>query len=193
LNEPKAHAIMAEAVQQILLLRHAARAPALNVQVLFEYLLRVPSEQFQGAMSKAEALELALRWFPNSPLLLFNCAQYCFQAGELRRSADILERLLQLGKTGQYDRSQRFPPGLVGDDTLVNLAACYRQLGELDKAEQCYRLLVHSSRFHNQGVEGLTAIQHLRRPGAAASIAIAGGAAKSSAQGSTRTPSKQKK
>jgi tetratricopeptide (TPR) repeat protein len=174
LNEPKAHAIMAEAVQQILPARAADRAPATSVQVLLEYLLTIPSEQCQAQLSKPEALELAFRWFPRSPLLLFNCAQYCFQAGDPRQSAEILERLLQLGKTGQYDRSQRFHPGLVGDDALINLAACCRQLGELDKAEQCYRLLVHSSRFHARGVEGLAAIQQLRRPGAAASISIAG-------------------
>src|SRR5262249_31558202 len=87
---------------------------------------------------------------------------------------EILERLLQLGKTGTYDRSHTFPRGLVGDDALVNLAVCYRQLGDLDKAEQCYRLLVHSSRFHAQGLEGLAAIQQLRRPGSPASIAIGG-------------------
>jgi hypothetical protein len=41
-------------------------------------------------------------------------------------------------------------------------------------AEQCYRQLLHSSRFHAHGIDGLAAIQQLRRPGAAASISIAG-------------------
>jgi tetratricopeptide (TPR) repeat protein len=177
LNDPKAHAILAEAADQILPQQAEPKAPALKVQVLLEYLLTIPADLCQAKMSKAEALELSLRWFPSSPPLLFICAQYCFQTGAIRRSAEILERLLQLGKTGQYDRSQRFHPGLVSDDALVNLAVCYRQLGELDKAEQCYRLLLHSSRFHARGVDGLAAIQQLRRPGAAASIAIAGGSA----------------
>jgi tetratricopeptide (TPR) repeat protein len=174
LNDPKAHAVMAEAVQQILPARTAERAPALNIQVLLEYLLATPAEQNQMSLPKSEAVELALRWFPRSPRLLFSCAQYSFQARDLRRSAEILERLLQLGKTGTYDRSHTFPRDLVGDDALVNLAVCYRELGELDKAEQCYRLLVHSTRFRSQGMEGLAAIQQLRRPGAPASIAIGG-------------------
>jgi len=186
LNEPKAHTVLAEAVQQILPARAADRPPASNVQVLLDYILTVPPEQYQGALPKSEAVELAWRWFSRSPFLLFNCAQYCFQAGEIRRSVEILERLLQLGKTGQYDRSHTFPPGLVGDDALVNLAICHRQLGELDKAEQCYRLLLHSSRFRSHGAEGLVAIQQLRRPGAAASIAIGGG-------GSTKQTRERKK
>jgi tetratricopeptide (TPR) repeat protein len=143
-------------------------------------------------LSKEEALELALRWFPSSPSLLFKCAQYCFQNGSFRKAADILTRLVQLGKTGNYDRTQRFNPGIVGDEALVNLAACYRQLGELDQAAQCYRLLLHTSQFHTRAIEGLAAIEQLRRPGSPASIAIAGGAGQpSSPSGPTGSPGRK--
>jgi hypothetical protein len=173
--DAKGHEVLAEAVEQILPTRNAPQAPAMKVQVLLEYLLAVPSDLSKSRLSKEEALELSLRWFSASPPLLFKCAQYCFQTGALRKAAEILSRLVQLGKTGNYDRSQRFNPGIVGDDSLVNLAACYRQLGELDQAEQCYRILVHTSRFHNLAIEGLTAIQQLRRPGSTSTISIAGG------------------
>jgi Glycosyl transferase family 2/Tetratricopeptide repeat len=175
LNDLKGHDILAEAVEQILPVRAAPKAPALKVQVLLEYLIGAPPGVSKSKLSKDEALELALRWFPASPPLLFNCAQYCFQKGAFRQAAEILERLIQLGKRGDYDRTQRFNLGLIGDDALVNLALCYRQLGELDKAEQCYRLLLHTSRFHARAIEGLAAIQEQRRPGAASSIAVAGG------------------
>lgn len=173
--DPKGHEVLAEAVEQIMPAREVPRPPAMKVQVLLEYLVAVPPHLSKSRLSKEEAMELALRWFPASPPLLFNCAQYCFQAGSFRKAAEILERLVQLGKTGNFDRSQRFNPGLVGDDSLLNLAACYRQLGELDKAEQCYRLLLHTSQFHARAIEGLAAIQQLRRPGSPSSIAVAGG------------------
>jgi hypothetical protein len=173
--DPKGHEVLAEAVEQITPVRDASRPPAMKVQVLLEYLMAVPANLSKSRLSKEEALELALRWFPASPLLLFNCAQHCFQSGSYRKAAEILERLIQLGKTGNFDRSQRFNPGLVGDDSLFNLAACYRQLGELEKAEQCYRLLLHTSQFHARAIDGLAAIQQLRRPGSPSSIAIAGG------------------
>jgi len=172
--DPKGHEVLAEAVEQILPARDKPQAPAMKVQVLLEYLMAAPTNLSKSRLSKEEALELALRWFPASPPLLFNCAQYCFEKGAMRKAAEILTRLVQLGKTGNYDRSQRFHPGLVGDDAMVNLAACYRQLGELDQAEQCYRLLLHT-RFHAKAIEGIAAIQQLRRPGSPSSIAIAGG------------------
>jgi hypothetical protein len=173
--DPKGHEILAQAVEQILPARDKPQAPAMKTQVLLEYLMSVPANFSKSRLSKDEALELALRWFPNSPQLLFNCAQYCFEKGAFRKSAEILNRLVQLGKTGNYDRSQRFHPGLVGDDALVNLAVCYRQLGDLDQAEQCYRLLLHT-KLHARAIEGIAAIQQLRRPGSPSSIAIAGGA-----------------
>ncbi len=179
--DPKGHEVLAEAVEQILPARAAPQAPAMKVQVLLEYLMAVPPNLSKSRLSQEEALELALRWFPASPPLLFKCAQYCFQNGAMRKAADILTRLVQLGKAGNYDRSQRFNPGIVGDDALVNLAACYRQLGDLDQAVQCYRLLLHTSQFHARAIEGLAAIEQLRRPGSPASIAIAGGTGPSSA------------
>jgi len=185
LADSKGHEVLAEAVEQIMPARDAPQAPAMKVQVLLEYVMGVPSHLSKSRLSKEEALELAIRWFPASPPLLFKCAQFCFQTGAIRKAAEILTRLVQLGKTGNYDRSQRFNPGLIGDDALVNLAACYRQLGELDQAEQCYRLLVHTSRFHNLAIDGLTAIQQLRRPGSPSTIAIAGG---SGSSGSAAAP-----
>jgi hypothetical protein len=173
--DPKAHEVLAEAVEQIMPARDAPQAPGLKIQVLLEYLMTVPKHLSKSRLSKDEALELAMRWFPASPPLLFSCAQYCFETGALRKAAEILNQLVQLGKTGNFDRTQRFSAGLVGDDALVNLAVCYRQLGELDQAEQCYRLLLHTSRFHARAIEGIAAIQQLRAPGSPSSIAIAGG------------------
>jgi tetratricopeptide (TPR) repeat protein len=178
--DAKGHEVFADAVEQILPARDAPQAPAMKVKVLLEYLMTVPKHLTKSRLSKEEALELALRWYPASPPLLFSCAQYCFEAGALRKAADILNQLVQLGKTGNYDRSQRFNPGLVGDDALANLAVCYRQLGELDQAEQCYRLLLHSSQFHARAIEGLAAIQQLRQPGSPSTIAIGGGPGSSS-------------
>jgi hypothetical protein len=192
LADSKGHEVLAEAVEQIMPARDAPQAPAMKVQVLLEYVMGAPAELSKGRLTKEEALELSLKWFPASPPLLFKCAQHCFQTGALRKAAEILIRLIQLGKTGNYDRSQRFNPSLVGDDALVNLAACYRQLGELDQAEQCYRLLMHTSRFHNLAIEGLTGIQQLRRPGSPSSISIAGGPSSSGSPAVTTSSPRKK-
>ena len=56
----------------------------------------------------------------------------------------MLRRLLELGRTGGYDRSHRFDPAVVGEDALLNLGACYLQMGRLDEAEACFVQLAAS-------------------------------------------------
>jgi hypothetical protein len=162
LKEPRGHAVLAEAAEQVFAARNAPAAPNMKVQVLLEYLLTVPQTQSRSRLSPAEARELALRWFPASPPLLYLNAELAFRRGEFRLAAQLLERLLHLGQTGTYDRSRTFDPGLVGEDALINLAACHQRLGELDQAEQCYQQLLNSGKFHAQAAQSLAAVQQLR-------------------------------
>jgi len=168
LQDPKGHDVYAEAVEQILPLRQAPRPPSVTVQTLLEYLLTVPPEQCRSRLPADEARTLALRWFPTSPPLLYLNAQHFFQQGEYRQAAELLERLVTLGRTGGYDRSRTFDPGIVGEDALINLAASYRQTGDLQRAEHCYRQLLDSSRFGGEAARCLAIVQEQRRKQAAA-------------------------
>ena len=71
----------------------------------------------------------------------------------------ILERLLELGRTGAFDRSRRFDTGILGDDALINLAACCERLGDIEQAERCYRQLLTSRHFRTQAAAGLKRIR----------------------------------
>jgi hypothetical protein len=159
LDPAKGHAVLAEAAEQVLAAQANPTAPGNKVQVLLEYLLTVRPDSSQSRLSPAQARDLALRWFPSSPPLLYLNAELAFHRGEFRLAAQLLERLLHLGRTGTYDRSRIFDPGLVGEDALINLAACHRQLGELDRAEQCYRQLLTSPKFGAQAGQCLAAMQ----------------------------------
>jgi glycosyltransferase involved in cell wall biosynthesis len=163
LNDPKGHAVYAEAAEQLLPQRQAPTAPSVSVQTLFYYLLTVPPEQCRSRLTPDEARDLALRWFPRSPGLLYLNAEHFFRRGEYRQAAELLERLVMLGRTGGYDRSRTFDPGLVGEDALINLAACYRQLGDLERAEHCYRQLLDSTHYRSDAARQLAAVQEQRR------------------------------
>jgi hypothetical protein len=168
LHDPQGHAVYAEAVEQVLPQRQAARPPSVAVQTLLEYLLTVPPEHCRSALPREEARALALRWFPASPPLLYLHAEHFFRQGEYRQAIELLERLLTLGRTGAYDRARMFDPGLVGEDALINLAACYRQLGDLERAEHCYRQLLDSVHYRNDAARHLAVVQEQRRRAAAA-------------------------
>jgi glycosyltransferase involved in cell wall biosynthesis len=162
LQEPKGHAVLGEAAAQVFSARDAPTPPSQKVQVLLEYLLTALPEHSRNPLSAAEARELALRWFPNSPPLVYLNAELAFRGGEFRLAARLLERLLHLGRNGTYDRSRVFDPGLVGEDALINLAACHQRLGEWERAEECYRQLLTGTKFSAQAAQGLVAVKQLR-------------------------------
>ncbi len=158
LNDPKGHQIMMAAAEIMRTHRAEATPPGVKTQALLAYLL-----QQQPDASREEVRELALRWFPSSPRLLHQIAEDAFARREFRFAAQILERLVQLGQTGRFDRSHIFDPDLVGERARVNLAACCYNLGEAVKAEQLYRSLLASQKYGQIAAEGLAASQQLQR------------------------------
>lgn len=155
LGEPRGHAVMAEALARVLPGRTSPTAPSPDVQVLLEYALTTPPERHGAPLSPGEAADLALRWFPASPPLLWAVAEHLFRRGDLARAAVLLERLLQLGRAGTYDRSRAFDPGLLGASTLRNLAECYRGLGRRDRAVACLRDLLDDERYRDEAARRL--------------------------------------
>jgi tetratricopeptide (TPR) repeat protein len=165
LNDPKAHTVLAEAVEQLLPIRAAPAAPLPEVQRLLEYVLTVSADQSRSRLTKDEARDLALRWFPYSPAMLWRIAEHYFKGGDFHRAAELLERLDQCRKTGVYDRSESFEPSILSDLVVLNLGVCYTRIGELDKAERCFISLLDSKSFHDRAAQNLALVQSLRTQG----------------------------
>jgi hypothetical protein len=160
LREPRGHAVLAAAAEHLLAARDAPAPPSMKAQVLLEYLLTTPPPDNQARLTRDEAAALARRWFPASPILLYLLAQLAFAAKDFAGSARLLERLVELGRTGAFDRSHSFPPGLVREEALVNLAACYQQMGEHGRAAECYQRLLNT-KYHPQAVASLQALDRV--------------------------------
>jgi tetratricopeptide (TPR) repeat protein len=164
-NDPKGHEVLAQAVEQVLAVRKGPTPPSPDVQRLFEYLLTVDPAQSRSRLSRAETRALALRWFPKSPGLLWQIALQHFQANELHQAARLLEKLVELGKTGAYDRSEGFEPGIIGEPAMMNLAICHMRLGDLDKAEVCLLQLLNGAKFREKAAQNLAVVQAQRVQG----------------------------
>lgn len=162
LADPRGHEAMAEAAERIIPLQGADKPPASNVQVLLEYLMNAPRAA-RSRLTGAEARELARKWFPFSPALLYRLAEQDFREGHFSAAAATLERLIHLGRTGAYDRSRSFDRALLGEDALINLAACYERLGRLEEAERCYQSLVGNKSNDARARARLERIKHARR------------------------------
>lgn len=132
LKDPRAHAVLAEAVDLIIPYRYHPTPPAAEIQRLLEYLLTVPPELSQSKLNREEARELAVAWFPNSPPLVWRNAQHYFLQKEFARARTLLEQLLEFGRSGAYDRTEGFEPSIIGDAARMNLGICYLNLHLLD-------------------------------------------------------------
>ena len=163
LSDAKAHQILAEATEQVLAARDAPSPPASTVARLLEYLITVSPEQSVSRLSREEALNLALRWFPASPPLLWKIALRDYAAKNFRRASILLRQLVQLGRTGAYDRSASFDPTIIGESALMNLGNCYLQMGQLEPAQQCYQQLLDSKTYQTPALQNIGVIQRLKQ------------------------------
>jgi tetratricopeptide (TPR) repeat protein len=109
-----------------------------------------------------QARLLALRWFPASPPLLWALAQRAFQAEDFQDAARLLERLVELGQTGSYDRSAAFDPVIMAEPAVLNLGQCYLRLGDLDRADSCFARLLSSPTHGEQAVRSREMVRRLR-------------------------------
>ena len=131
--------------------------------VLLEYLLTVSPEQSRSQMTRAEAMELAMRWFRRSPPVVWAVTLNLFQAGDFAGAAVLLEDLLRMGKTAQFDHSSGFDPDIMGAPALMNLGVCYRRLNDLDKAQSCFGQLLMHPELQNQARQNFALVQNQRR------------------------------
>ncbi len=163
LNDPAGHDILARAAAQLVPFRQAGAAPFPDTHLLLEYLMTVSPEQSCSPLTRDDAWELARRWFPASPPLLWVRAAQRFRAADYRPAAELLETLVRLGQTRAYDRVQAFDPDIIGADALLNLGACYTNLRDFDRAEACLVQLAASRTHGNRARQHLALVQERRR------------------------------
>jgi hypothetical protein len=150
LDDPKGHEVLAEALEQVAPAADATEAPEAGVQILLEYVINTPSDRYRGRLNPAQAVTLALKWFPNSPPLLWSLAGSTYRTGNFPTAAEILGRLVHLGETDTYDHAQGFDPRIVGPWAKLNLAQCHRALGTPDLARPLLHSLLEDPEFVEQ-------------------------------------------
>ena len=110
--------------------------------------------------------DTAERWaetaFADAPPLLWQLAGRAYARGEYDHAAALLDRLIEFGRRGGYDRVAGFDPAILGDDAALNRAACDLQRGRLDAAAAIFKLLADHPRLGSQARSNLDAIRQLR-------------------------------
>jgi hypothetical protein len=164
LNDPRGHEVLAEAADQVLAARDAHAAPGAPVGSLLEYVLTVAPGQSKCRMTPAEAEGLALRWFARTPPVVWALAQRRFKAGDFPGAAELLEKLLEMGRTGAYDHGAGFDPEIMGAPALMNLGVCYLRAGDWDRARHCFGQLLTHPTYQAQARANLALAESRTRP-----------------------------
>jgi hypothetical protein len=159
LNDPKGHEVMAEAIEQVIPSIEAPAPPSPDVQLLLDYVLTTPPERSRCRITPNQAMTLALRWFPNSPPLLWTIAGSYFRARQFGAAAVLLEQLVQSGRTGAYDHSQKFDPRIIGPWALLNLGECHRALNNPESARRCFQPLLSDPEYGAQAAKHLAEVE----------------------------------
>jgi hypothetical protein len=143
------------------LLPHAKddKPPMAIVSLLLEQLLQFAPEQLPPGFSPQLVEQLAWRWFPTNPPLLWLLARQSAMAGQFDDAERLLRRLVQMGGDHSYDQWVSFDPAIVGDSAKSNLGVCLLRQGKLDDAMAVFKELLVSPTHAEQARSNLAALQ----------------------------------
>ena len=162
LRDPQAGETLGECVKYLRPHLGDAAAPLPHAALLLETLLQWPADRLPKPLIPRKVDDLARRWFPDAPPLLWLRAGRAFAQGDFRGAAALLRRLIALGDTQTYDHHASFDPAIVGEEARLNLAACLIKNAELDEARGLLTPLQHHPRVAERAAANLAVVERLR-------------------------------
>jgi len=134
LKDPAGHAALAEAAAALWADREAPGPPTRKAAMLLEYVLTTDPTLVTGPIGRDDAWRLTLQWFASCPPLLWAGAALFARGAQFNQAVPLLDRLLELGRTGTFDRDQAFDPGIVGPLAALELGRIYLAVGSPARA-----------------------------------------------------------
>lgn len=164
LNDPRGHEVLGEAATNLAGHQGDPAPPAINVAGLLEYLLSVSPEQSRSPISPDAARGLVVKWFAHTPPAIWAAAGERITAGDYRTAADLLARLVAIGRTGAYDGTLPFDPDVIGPAAVMNLGLCHMRLGEWNPARGWFGQLLADRRFRERAIRLIEACRREHLP-----------------------------
>jgi tetratricopeptide (TPR) repeat protein len=142
LGEPRGHEVLHDAVRYLAQQVDNRSAPLPLAAALLDYLLADTDVPAHATLSRRQCAQLAQRWFPNSPALVWRMANHHFKQGEFEAAAKAFEQVLATSETSQYDQTLSFDVRVLGAQTRLYLGVCKGRLADLEAAERILAPLV---------------------------------------------------
>lgn len=164
LNDPRGHDVLADAADVVRAAADSPVPPSPMVGMLFEYLLNVGPQYSKSRVSLPEVRFLAEKWFPNTPPVVWAVAGERFAARDYVKAAELLERLVTMGRTGQYDTAGGFALEIVNEAALLNLGGAYLHLERWDDARACFAQLFGDPNRKADALRGFALAEKQQKP-----------------------------
>lgn len=162
LGDRRAERVIFEAAQALAPSLEDQEPPLPLAAALLETLLQFPSKQLPEGYTRARMESAAMRWFPDSAPLNWLFARRAFQKEDFASAEKHLERLVWMGRTGQYDRHIGFHPEIIGDDAKLNYAVSLVRQAKLSEAETVFNELLDSPSRKKEAKANLKTIRNLK-------------------------------
>ena len=145
-GQARGHAVLAEAAQMLRPAIHLPQPPVPLAAAFLEYALGHAPAGFP--VSRQDAMDAAMRWFPSSPPLVWLAARWQYEQGHVAEAAGLLRSVLEMGEKKNYDDTISFDQSIFGDETRLNFGVCCAKLGQAEKAVQQFNFIKAGSRFY---------------------------------------------
>ncbi len=163
LEDDRAHEATLQATRALVPHLEDERAPLPLVATLFEALLQLPEDVLPSPFDRERLVDLAMRWFPDAPPLLWILARQAYESQEFVTAEKLLRRLIDLGRSHRYDLSTSFAPHIVGSGARLNLGDCLIRQARLAEAERVITPLIQDPDYGKQARANLATIKRLKR------------------------------
>jgi tetratricopeptide (TPR) repeat protein len=171
LGDERGHEILSEAVARILPLADEPEPPTPMVALVLEHFLHAPPGQLPAGVTAEQIVDLATRWFPSSPPLIWLLARQAADAGRFEEAEQRLRSLVEMGRDQSYDQRISFDPRIVGCDARLNLGVCLVRQGKVNEAMRLFSELVTDPDRATEAREYIEALEEFLRQSAAAASA----------------------
>ena len=126
--------------------------------LLDSILVRQSRGEFDSGLPLEHLHQIAARWFPRWPPLLWRRANWQFKQGRLAEAAGTLENILRLAADGNWQPIPSFESGILGGQTLLDLGICYVHLGKMDAAQQSFQAAAKDPQWAQAAAQNLATI-----------------------------------
>jgi Glycosyl transferase family 2 len=156
-GQSRGHAVLTEAAQILRPAVHQPQPPSPLAAAFLEYALSHAPADF--SVSRQNAVDAAVRWFPSSPPLMWLVARWHYEQGHIADAARLLQLVLEMGEKKTYDDTISFDQSIFGDETRLNFGVCCAKLGQTEKAVQQFNLIKTGSRFYSAAQQNIKRLE----------------------------------